>query len=718
VNGAAAAPPTQASFVSVSVAGAALLVALSAFIWFEPRWSLNLQSPWFDAYQLLRARSLLSTPVTVVAIDDRSLARLGQWPWPRTQLADLVTAIERYDPAAIGIDIVMPESDRLSPENLLAAAKGRDPVLASRVDALPANDGVLAEAIAAGPVVLAMAATPERSRREPPGPPFVVVDRTSRGHAAPDVAADLTRGAGVLTNVDALDRAAAGHGLISAGPSDDVIRRIPLAVRIDGRIVPALAIEMIRVALKAPDVRMLASGSRVEAIAVGDFVAPTESDGELRIYYSGRDPRRYVSAADVLDGKVDDAQLRRKLVLIGVTGLATVDYQTTSLRERMPGSEIQAQVLENLYDQTWLTRPSWAPVAEVAVFLLLGLVLIWATPRWRPVNAALLAGGSVALPLALGVAAFVWGRLVFDAAAPAFSLFVLFSVLLVLTLVEAGRQRKRLERVVQAQRERAAFVNGELEAASRVQTGFLPSPDRLRGEQRIDLAVTMTPAREVGGDLYDFFMLDPDRLFFMIGDVAGKGLSASLFMAVGKALCKSAVLRSPDAAINTLVRAANDEVSRDNPEMFFVTSFAGILDLRSGELAYCNAGHENPYLIGVATDVIVRLCDGAGPPLCAVDGFAYSSGTRRMRPGEALLLLTDGVVDVQDPRGERYGSARVDEFVARLRTKRLAARAVVDALGADLRAFAAGTEFSDDVTVLALRWMGREASQPPAAPAG
>ena len=102
------------------------------------------------------------------------------------------------------------------------------------------------------------------------------------------------------------------------------------------------------------------------------------------------------------------------------------------------------------------------------------------------------------------------------------------------------------------------------------------------------------------------------------------------------------------------MRAANDEVSRDNPEMFFVTVFAGILDLNSGELAYCNAGHENPYVLDPRRATLARLEDGAGPPLCTVDGFAYTAGKRTMHAGELLCLVTDGVVDAQNPSGERF----------------------------------------------------------------
>jgi serine phosphatase RsbU (regulator of sigma subunit) len=215
----------------------------------------------------------------------------------------------------------------------------------------------------------------------------------------------------------------------------------------------------------------------------------------------------------------------------------------------------------------------------------------------------------------------------------------------------------------------------------------------------------MTPAREVGGDLYDFFRVDADRLFFLIGDVSGKGLSASLFMAVGKALCKSITLRSPAASISDLMHAADEELSRDNPELFFVTAFAGILRLDSGELSYCNAGHDNPYVLGSGNTGEARLADGAGPPLCTVDGFDYSSGERRMRPGELLCLVTDGVIDAQSREGERYGSRRLEALLAR-QGPESSAQQLVDTICADLQAFAAGAEPADDLTVLVLRWNG------------
>ncbi len=472
-----------------------------------------------------------------------------------------------------------------------------------------------------------------------------------------------------------------------------------------GQTVPSLAIELLRVAVGDPAVRMYVDGPAVESVAVGSHVARTESDGWLRLHYAPRDRARFVSAIDVFDRKVNPQWLADQIVLIGSIGLALGDLHNTPISTSMPGIEIHAQLIENIVDGSWLMRPSWAARSELVLFVLLGLALIAATPRLKPGRGALVAAGCIALPLLAGAAAFGTRRLVLDGATPALALLLLYVALLVLTLGESARERRRLERAVQRQREEAARVAGELDAARRIQQGFLPSPDVLRREHRIDLAAVMTPARETAGDLYDFFMLDARRLFFMVGDVAGKGLSASVFMAVSKALCKSATLRAPDATIGALMRAANDEISRDNPAMLFVAAFAGVLDLDSGHLDYCNAGHENPYVLSPSPPTLTRLADGDGPPLCAVPGFDYRGAARRLRAGELVCIVTDGVVEAQNPAGARFGRARLEAGLPGWRAT-ATAQAFVDTLVADVHAFAAGAEAADDITVLALRWLG------------
>jgi adenylate cyclase len=703
-----AAAPTPATQVPrrVHLVASAVLVALTALVWIEPRWHVHvpLQSAWFDTYQALAPREIASTPAIVVEIDDRTLAALGRWPWPRTQLAELIDAIARQRPAAIGIDIMMPEADPLSPERLMDRARSLSPALASELAAQPTNDSDLARALAAAPTVLAMAGTDEPTRRALRVAPFSISDSGARPGAALPAATGLARYADVLTSRDEIDRAARGHGLISVDSPGGVIRSIPLVTDVHGTLVPAFAIEMLRVATAAPRLRLLVAEGAAQGIAIGDFSVPTEADGSARVYYSQRSTKRIVSALDVMNGSVAPDRFERKLVLIGVTGLGLIEYQNTPLGERMPGVEIHAQFLENVFDQTLLRRPPWLRPLEAWLFLALGALLIHATPRWKPRNAALLAVACLALLAGLGYLLFRTERILFDAAVPSAGLAFLFAVLLVLTLAESTRQRRSLERLVQQQREQSARMSGELEAAQRVQTATLPLVEALRDDARIDLATIMVPAREVGGDLYDFFRLDDRRLFMLVGDVAGKGLTASIFMAVSKALYKSAMLRDPGADIGAIMSAANAEISRDNPEMLFVTVFAGILDLESGALDYCNAGHENPYLLDREGIAIRRLEEGGGPPLCAVDGFDYRGARTRMAPGELLCIVTDGVTEAHSASRAMYGDQGVRASLVKLGRGATTAAAAMASLRADLTAFTEGAEQADDYTLFLLRW--------------
>jgi adenylate cyclase len=687
--------------------GLLALLALAALVVLQPPWGRRLQAAWFDGFQVLWPRTPQSDQVAIVAIDEKGLAALGQWPWPRNLLADLVRRVAEHEPLVIGLDVLLPEPDRLSPQRLLERAALEDSVLAARLAAMPTSDQILARAIAAAPVVMAVAGS-----ETPQGGPLHVAPIIVSGGQGEPAASALIHYPAALCNLDELDGVAAGHGMISADPTNAIYRRFPLVFDVNGTLAPALALDMLRVALKRPALQLHLRGADVRGVSVGGAELPTEHDAAVRLYYARAGGMRQVSAVDLLARKVNPAALQGRLVVIGISGAGLGDeYRSTPLGQAMTGGEIHAQLIENLLDRSYLRRPAWAPALEWTVFMALGLWLIRVTPRWRARHSALLVVGGM---LVAGTAAFVAFRatgLLFDAT-PGLYLLLLYGVLLVLTLTEAARRRRALESAMRAQREREAFITGELAAAQRIQLGMLPAVAVLAGESRIDLAATMSAAREVGGDLYDFFLLDATRLYFMVGDVSGKGLPASMFMAVSKALCKSVVLRDPGASIGAMMRAANAEIGRDNAQQLFVTALIGVLDLDSGELSYCNAGHEDPYLMRTDPPALIRLADGDGPPLCAVDDFEYAGAVHRLRPGEMLCLVSDGVPEARNPAGELFGMARLDAALTGLQQAGAGAQALVDGLQAEVTAFAQGAEPADDLTVLALRWRGPAGAAP------
>lgn len=222
-----------------------------------------------------------------------------------------------------------------------------------------------------------------------------------------------------------------------------------------------------------------------------------------------------------------------------------------------------------------------------------------------------------------------------------------------------------------------------------------------RGETRIGYAAHLQPARLVGGDLFDFCRLDAHRLYAMIGDVSGKGPAVAAFAGQARRACRRAALRRP-LELDRALAEAEAELSRHNGQALFVTVLAVVLDLRTGEMSWCNAGHEPPYALGA--DGVRRIDHAGRPPLCVGEGYPFPLGYDRLQPGEQLCLLTDGVTEAASADGELYGRQRLERCL----------RGVADAdpaevlagLRAELSAFAEGADPADDLTIVILRWSG------------
>ncbi len=243
-------------------------------------------------------------------------------------------------------------------------------------------------------------------------------------------------------------------------------------------------------------------------------------------------------------------------------------------------------------------------------------------------------------------------------------------------------------------------IAGELSAAREIQMSIVPKllppfPDR----PDIDLYAMLIPALEVGGDLYDFALLDDDHLYIAIGDVSGKGVPASLLMAVGKTLLKSTIqtVRAPARAMAHV----NNELAEDNESCMFITMFACILNLKTGDFIYANAGHNPPLLVRKSGEVEL-LTDRPSPALGMCVGTTYSDHSRHMNTGDMLVLYTDGVTEAMNPNGDMYGDDGLLEFINKEGQRD--AKGLMESMSTSVRTFASGAPQSDDITALAVRY--------------
>jgi len=252
---------------------------------------------------------------------------------------------------------------------------------------------------------------------------------------------------------------------------------------------------------------------------------------------------------------------------------------------------------------------------------------------------------------------------------------------------------------VTAEKER---IGAELDVATQIQKDMLPGIFPAFPEQKeFAIYATMDPAKEVGGDFYDFFMIDDSHLAVVMADVSGKGVPAALFMVIAKTVIKNQALAGD--AVEQVFMHANDQLCENNGEGLFVTAFMGILDLATGEFTYANAGH-NPPLIRRKDGDYEYLKVDPGFVLAGLEGMSYSSAKLTLKPGDSLYLYTDGVTETLNVQQELYGEERLRKALNAEIAKELGVRALLPYIRAELEQFSQGAEQADDITMLALTY--------------
>ena len=652
----------------------------------------------FDAYQRLMPRQVSRFPAAIIDIDERSLAAFGRWPWPRTRLAQLIEATHRLGALAVGVDIIMPEADDLSPNYLLAGRPDLSPALRDTLARLPSNDAVLAQVLSQVPSVIARAALVDRKTKVAANAkqtPVIIVGDSPLPY--------LQSFSAELANIPEIEAAAMGRGYANdAQDSDGAVRFMPLMIAVGGAPAPALVLEILRVATGEKQYSVRSDRNGVIGVQIGNSFIPTDRDGRLRLYFSPVYAARRISAAAILKGEVGPGALANQVAIIGATAVGVADVAATPVARRMDGVEIQAQLVENILEESRLQRPPSARWWELLALVAVALPTIVYLPRFRPVYAVVFYLTGTALLAIVSLLLFGQFRFLYDATFPAIGNGAIILLLSFAGFTASERRRSELNAALEEERVERLRVAGEMRAARDIQMGMLPDPRDIEGLPRtLDFFALLEPAQDVGGDLYDAFMLDEHRLCFMIGDVSGKGVPASLFMALTKTLSKS-LARRERVPLDHLLRLVNDEISRENPATMFVSVIIGIIDARSGEVELCNAGHNAPILLRAAG--APQELDGAGgPPLCVDEEFAYTPQRLKLQSGDILLFMTDGVSEAEDQRQDRYGTLRAIECFAGARAAD-AAEACVK-LHADVKNFTAGASPSDDLTILAIRFI-------------
>ena len=590
-----------------------------------------------------------SRDILVIGIDQASLDVLGPIPWPRNYMAEAITYLNNVDPdarpAVIGIDI-------------LYSGESQDPV---------ADQQLAAAAAQFGNVVVASAAEFGTEVDDLSGDLYSAKDRAVLGWDTP---------------YNTLAQAADTGHINAMADSDGIFRHALLYV-------------------DRPDGERIFSFARVIyehwCNAVGNTLSPLPKTSAFGFYYLpfSASEGQYcdgISFIDLLDGDVDPIFFKDKIVLIGPYASGMQDAYPTSLNHAslMQGIDIQANTIEAFQKGFYPCEAN----RILQLLILFAICIFVAFLFWkrdlRKITIAWLA--SCLLWIVICALCYRLGIILRLLWVPV-AVTALFLASVILNYIRIRREKLR--------------ISAELDVAKRIQTDMLPDqfppfPDR----KEFDLFASMTPAKEVGGDFFDFFLIDDSHLGLVIGDVSGKGVPASLFMTVSMVLLRDHAIQTPSPA--KALRAVNEIICSRNEENMFVTVWLGILDLRTGDLTAASAGHEYPILKEPDGSFQV-VKDRHGMPIGAFDAAVYREYSLHLSPGSVLFVYTDGLAEATDRRNVQFGLDRATDVLNAASS--LDPEVLIHTVHNAVDSFVGTAPQFDDLTMLSLVWHGTEESE-------
>ncbi len=409
-------------------------------------------------------------------------------------------------------------------------------------------------------------------------------------------------------------------------------------------------------------------------------------------YYSG------YSLYNLVMGEVDSSVWAGKIVLIGPYATALSDDYFTAANKglKMFGVEYQANVIQSLIEKNF--KAEAADLPQLIALFLISFAAMMLFLRLKTLPGAAVCAGLIVLGLLLPLLLYYLGVIIHVLWLPS-CILVLFILSIVVHYILTAQEKH----VLALKMER---IDAELTLATRIQSSSLPKvfppfPER----KEFDLFASMTPAKEVGGDLYDFVLVDDDHLALVIGDVSGKGVPAALFMMVSKVLIHNAVMN--ELSPGKVLQLVNHQLCANNPEDMFVTVWLGMLEISTGKLKAANAGHEYPAVME-ARGQFELLKDRHGLVIGGMDGVRYREYEVQLQPGAKFFVYTDGVAEATNAKEELFGT---DRMIDALRTRQNGTpEDVLDGVKQAVQEFVGSAPQFDDLTMLCIQYNGPQPS--------
>ena len=601
----------------------------------------------YDFYQKVFNRGEV-TEVTIIDIDEKSIAKIGQFPWRRDIYSKILYNLNQHNPSAIAFDIVFSEQDKQNPKDLLIQLqKETDRLIDVEV---PNTNQIFIDSLSKSKVILPILGEANDSYIINNSKPKLRV--LAKGNDPRDY---IYKYKNKITSLEEINEAASGIGSISLIPSiDGIIRKLPVLYNIDNSIWPSIALETVRVATQQKNVLVKTNDYGIEFIKTRKNIIPSDQNAVINIKYRHFNKDNYISAIDVINDDFDKKRIENKIVLIGSSAQALFDIVKTADGKVVPGVQIHAHIIDNILNNESIIKNLYTQIAENIIFILLILLLVFIPMKIKPKFSIIFFIGTIIFVNLISIIIYQFN----------FYLDSLFSSITATVIFMTSLYFKYLdENMIAIENDKKqSILKKEREIAGEVQKKLFPNNKKI--EQYI--FAKNTPAKDVSGDYYDYYQINDNEIYFILGDVTGKGIKAGILMANAAAVFRSLAKMNSSVAKTALY--INNQVKDSSYQSMFITAILGRVNLEKKEMEFINMGHE-PMMV-LDENFNFEYVKSTLPPsgLMAVKDESFFKTTTMDISGKTILIYTDGVTEGYIDEGKELEVEGLEKEIKKLDT--------------------------------------------------
>ena len=599
----------------------------------------------YDFYQKVLIKGEVEN-ITIVDIDEKSLSIIGQFPWRRDIYATILDNLNKHNPGSIAFDIFFSEKDKQNPKNLLIELQ-KDNEELNTLSVIDTNK-IFIDKLEQSKVILPVVGSVEDSLIENKSTPKLRI--ISKGE---DPKNYLYSFKNKITSLEQINKTASGIGSISLLESvDGIIRSVPILLNIDDQIWPSLSLESIRVANNQKNLLIETDESGIQTIKTRKNVFKSDRNAIINIKFKNFNKENYIPAIDIINNTFDKKRIENKIILIGSSAQGLFDIVKISNGKIVPGVEVHAHIISNILNKDSITKNLVSTAIENLLLILMLIILVLIPIKVKPKFSIIFFIGSLFFLNIIGAILFYQNFYV-DTLYVCISGTLIFMISLYFRYLDENSAALENEK-------KQLVLKKEREIAGEVQKKLFPNNKEIEKY----VFAKNTPAKDVSGDYYDYYKINDNEIYFILGDVTGKGIKAGILMANAASVFRS--LAKMDSSVSKTALYINNQVKDSSYQSMFITAILGRINLEKKEMEFINMGHEPMMVLDQKFNF--EYIKSTLPPmgLMQVKDESFFKTTTMDISEKTILIYTDGVTEGYIDEGKELEVAGLENEIKKL----------------------------------------------------